>query len=134
MPIPVQLSLPVSHWTSVLEDIAVKVRIGIHAHEQIAPQPLLVSVQMRCHARGRQFGRTLAQCIDYDPVRAFVLSWQDRPQVELLEQLAHELLDCIFAMPLVDQATLRIVKTAVFRETAQAGIEVTMTRLDWAAE
>ena len=118
------------YWKSMLADVTVKVRLGIHPHEKIAPQPILVNVELYSPMQ-RSYGATLAELIDYDPIRAHIVGWQALPQVELIETLLLDLLDHCFTNPLVERVCARIVKPAVFADTRAAGVEVMMSRREW---
>jgi 7,8-dihydroneopterin aldolase/epimerase/oxygenase len=107
------------------------VRIGIHKHEQSSAQPVKISVELYNLAPYRPIGRALDQVIDYDRVRNYVITWRDREQVALIEELLSELVDFCFGDERVDAVRASIVKTTIFRETREAGVEVFCTRESW---
>jgi dihydroneopterin aldolase len=74
-----------------LRDVALEVRIGAHAAEREAPQPVLVDVELYRHHGPFGEGR-LADCLNYDRVfRHLVDEWPRRPHTDLLERLAEDL-------------------------------------------
>ncbi|HEX6014644.1 MAG TPA: dihydroneopterin aldolase, partial [Geminicoccaceae bacterium] len=81
----------VSHQCLALRDVRVPVRLGIRADERAAPQ--LVSVDVELYRRqGRFAGRSIADCLDYDRIfDHLTTSWPQRPHIDLLEQLAEDL-------------------------------------------
>lgn len=119
-------------WKSVLRNITIDLRVGLHAHEQGSCQRVEVSVETRRYVAVHPRSFDVSGIMDYDRVRAYVLTWQHREHTALLETLALELVDYCFADPLVDEVHVRIVKPDVFPETEAAGIEVTVTRDRWA--
>jgi FolB domain-containing protein len=128
------LDQPRPYWSSVLSDIQVRLRIGIHGHEQFDPQPVTVHVQLFCLSATAAYGQTLDQCIDYDPIRERVLSWQERAQIPLIEPLVRELAEECFRHALVDAVKIGIFKTEVFPETSRAGVEAYFDRNTWSAQ
>jgi dihydroneopterin aldolase len=125
------MPLAQDHWSSVLLNVKVRVRIGIHRHEQGDPQPIQVSVKLIATQLPREYGNSFEQCIDYDVIREYILGWQSRSQTHLIEALLRELIATCFEIPLVDRVHAKIVKTAIFPETEQAGVEVSMSRAGW---
>ena len=121
-------------WKSVLRDIRLDVRLGIHAHEQDAPQPISVSVELFGADGYSPVGRRIDRVIDYDRVRDFVLAWRARPQVPLIEELLAQLVDFCFEDERVGAVQASILKTAIFPETREAGVEVRCTRASWSAD
>lgn len=119
-------------WKSVLRNITVDLRVGLHVHEQDSRQRVEVSVETRRYVAAHPRGFDVSGIMDYDRVRNYVLAWQHREHVSLLETLALELVDHCFVDPLVDAVCIGIVKPDVFPETEAAGIEVTVTRDLWA--
>lgn len=113
-----------------LDDIEVFVPVGLHPWERHPERPnrILVSIELEgdwplAHARadGKRY-------IDYDRLRSFVLAWQGRPHVDLLETLLEELVEAAFDDPNVDRCRVSVAKPDIFPETAQAGVEFTRTR------
>lgn len=117
-----------------MRDLLTAVRIGIHAHEQEAPQRLLVNLSLEGEIPLRP--ATVKDCIDYDHIHAFVTQeWPSRPHVELLETLAGELVDfCFMQDSRLLRLTVSITKPDVFPNAAQVGVELTKTRNDWEEE
>lgn len=110
----------------VLRDVAVDVRIGLHAWERHPerPQRLIVNVEMFADWPLKSGGY-----IDYDAVRSHILSWRDRPHVDLLETLAEDLIAACFERPEVAACRVRIEKPHVFPEAAGAGVEIFRRRV-----
>jgi len=113
------------HVRVLLSDVAVDVRIGLHAWERHPERPtrLIVNVEMFAvwplPKAGAEGG-----FIDYDRVRDHVASWRERDHVELLETLVEELIGVCFALPPVEACRVRITKPDIFPEAAAAGVEI----------
>lgn len=109
--------------TSILEDVEVRVRCGLHPWERHPARPnrLLVSVQLYTTT---PFDRaTGSGYLDYDRVRDHLATWAHREHVDLLEALLEGLADFVFEDPLVEACRLKIVKPDIFPEAKAAGVE-----------
>ena len=69
-------------------------------------------------------GSPLPGYVDYDRVRNYILSWRDRPHVDLLETLIDDLTGFVFQDAAVTACRVRILKPDIFAETRGAGVEV----------
>jgi 7,8-dihydroneopterin aldolase/epimerase/oxygenase len=109
--------------TSILEDVEVWVRCGLHPWERHPERPnrLLVSVQLYTTAAFDP--ATGAGYLDYDRVREHLLTWPGRPHVDLLETLLAGLAEFAFEDPLVEACRLRVAKPDIFPEAKVAGVE-----------
>lgn len=111
----------------LLEDVAVEISVGIADWERLRRQKVLVSVEM-VSARPARW-TTIADCIDYDRVHAYIVrEWPKRPHTDLLETLCDELMEHVFADPKVEEARVRIVKPEVYPDTRAAGVELVRRR------
>ena len=113
------------HVRVLLSDVAVDVRIGLHAWERHPERPtrLIVNVEMFAAWPLPKAGAE-GGFIDYDRVRDHVASWRERDHVELLETLVEELIGVCFALPPVEACRVRITKPDIFPEAAGAGVEI----------
>lgn len=119
-----------SHVSIFVKDMRVPVRIGLLDSEKLAPQALDVSVELLAGIDYLAQGAGGA-IVDYAAVYEHVLSWQDRPHVELLESLAQELVDFGFGFTPVQAVRVSVAKPDIFDSAQQAGIGVFMLRQDW---
>ena len=110
--------------TSILEDVEVHVRCGLHPWERHPERPnrLLVSVQL--YTTTPFDPATGAGYLDYDRVRDHLLTWPSRPHVDLLETLLAGLTAFAFEDPLVEACHVKVVKPDIFPEAkGGAGVE-----------
>ena len=54
-----------THDIIALQDLRVTCLVGIHPHERITPQPLVVQLKLYFERKPGHFGRTLAESLDY---------------------------------------------------------------------
>ena len=109
--------------TSILEEVEVRVRCGLHPWERDPERPnrLLISVELYTTAAFDP--ATGAGYLDYDRVRDHLASWPDRPHTDLLETLLSDLTAFAFDDPLVEACRLKVVKPDIFPEARAAGVE-----------
>lgn len=123
------ITAPLLPFAYILRNMRVCMAIGIHSEER-APQPLLVSVRAQGLAAAHPC--SIAEALDYQPVHDHVQhNWPQRPHTDLLETLALDLLQHIFADPRITTATIGLLKPSAFPNTEAAGIELTLTRTEW---
>lgn len=119
-----------SHVSIFVKDMRVNVRIGLLDSEKLAPQALDVSVELMAAPAylGQGAGGDI---VDYAQVHDYVLDWEDRPHVEILESLASELLGFCFGFTPVIAVRISVSKPDIFDRAGQAGIGVFMRRDDY---
>lgn len=116
------------HVRAILRDVETDAHVGLHPWERHPERPtrLLVSVEMLARRTGRaDAGQGI---LDYDPIRAELRGWRNRPHTDLLETLAENLLDVCFRNPRVEAATVTILKPDIFNEAGAAGVEIHRSR------
>ena len=120
----------VSHQCLALRDVRVDVRVGVHAAEREAPQ--LLSVDVELYRRHERFtGSSLADCLDYDRLYHHITrEWPKRRHVDLLEQLAEDLVQVCLADRRVEACRVMIRKPEVYPGTATPEIAVYRLRAD----
>ncbi|MCA9687996.1 MAG: dihydroneopterin aldolase [Myxococcales bacterium] len=102
-----------------LHDVAVDIRVGASDRERHADarQRVLVTVEMGRGGRHRH--ASLADCLDYARVFAWITdTWPQRPHTELLETLLEELVAFVFEDARVEWCRVAIKKPHVFHGVA----------------
>lgn len=97
----------------------------------MSKQPLRVSVETVRDMDPHPARFEVSEIMDYDRIRDYVLTWSARPHVELLETLILDLVDHCFADPRVDRVRASVAKPAIFPDTDEAAVEVSLTRDAW---
>nr|AIA10531.1 dihydroneopterin aldolase [uncultured bacterium] len=118
-----------SHICIYLREIAVDVRIGLHASEA-KPQRVLVTVELYADPSYLK-DVTEETIIDYKRIHDAVMEWPGRDHVKLVETYARELLDLAFGFQKVEAARVSVTKADIFPKAAGAGVEIFMTREDY---
>jgi dihydroneopterin aldolase len=119
-----------SHIRVMLRDIETEAHVGLHAWERHPERPtrLIVNVEMFAALIRPLSEETADSILDYDPIRAALLTWPARPHTPLLETLLHELVELCFHNPRVSACRVSIMKPDIFNEAAGAGVEVYQVR------
>lgn len=107
-----------------LREVPLEVRLGVYPEERSAPQRISVDVELWRRA-GPFTGTSIADCLDYARVhRWLVETWPGRPHVELLEQLAEELIARCLEDGRVEACRVRIRKLEAYGGKGWPEIEV----------
>lgn len=115
----------------ILKNMRVQARIGIHRHEKVAPQPICVSVSLTAPIERPRAVRSLADTVDYDPIREFVSELARREHTALIEELLDDLVEVCFRNERVTHVVASIRKLEIFEDTEEAGVEISMSRACW---
>ena len=108
-----------------LHRVEVQVQVGLHPWELHSEKPTRLWVDVALYAFDpprRPAG--LYEVIDYDRVRNYLKSWEQKPHTPLLETLAEELVEFSFADERVDAVRVSLVKPDIFNEAHGAGVEL----------
>jgi 7,8-dihydroneopterin aldolase/epimerase/oxygenase len=115
----------------VMRGVELNVRIGEHAWEKGDAQRLHIELALEfgyADYHDRHGGYT-----NYDPLRAFLKTIEERPHTERIETLARDILTACFALTPADRAKLTIVKPDVFPEMHGVGLAYDVSRKDFGA-
>ncbi|MBY0302054.1 MULTISPECIES: dihydroneopterin aldolase [Sphingomonas] len=113
-------------YTIILSDLAVSMRLGIHAHEQV-PQRVLLSVSMTVRYDTPPDADAIEQVLDYDVVRTGIAALAQGPGFALQETLVEAVAALCLADPRVREVRVRSVKPDVYPDAA-VGCEIVRTR------
>ncbi len=116
-----------SYVSIFVKDICVAVRVGLLDAEKKGPQALSVSIELYAGA-GYLEKAIKGQILDYSLFYDFIVAWELRDHVELLEPLAQDLIAFAFGFDDVQAVRVSLAKPDIFDKAAQAGIEVFVSR------
>lgn len=113
----------------ILKDLKVNLPIGIFDFEKEKTQPVVI--QLVCHSYSNYQFNTINDCIDYSKITDFIKSFENKPHVELIEQLQLKIMDFCFNLDediyFVD---LTIYKTDII-PNVECGINMTFKREEY---
>ncbi len=117
----------VTSKTVIVRNLELNASIGVHAHEKVAPQRLLVSVEATCADTADEDDR-IGATLDYDRVCDFIRSLSREAHVELQETVARRVLEFLLAEPGVTAATVETRKPDVFADCDFVGVRMSAAR------
>ncbi|QIE27441.1 Dihydroneopterin aldolase (plasmid) [Caballeronia sp. SBC1] len=118
-------------WRIVVDELVVLTRIGLHAQEHLAPQPVAIDASL--HYRGVPAEENAHELIDYEAWCAGVSDYlESKPHTRLLETLAVEIAELSFTRwPALDALTLLLYKPKIREGTRRVGVELDWHRADF---
>ena len=115
-----------AEFTTILDRLAVMIRLGIHPHEA-EPQRVLVTVEMTVDYPEPLGEDAIDQVLDYDFVRTGILALAARRPFALQETLCETIAALCFADPRVSRVRVRTLKTDIYPD-AGIGCEIVRAR------
>lgn len=113
-----------SYERVALSELTLALRVGVFAAEEVAAQPVRVTVELYRH-RGTRAVTGLAECLDYDRVYRYLTEdWPARPHVPLLETWAEDLVRFCLQDERVEACRVRLCKPAIYGERALPEVEL----------
>lgn len=111
--------------------VELNVRIGEHDWEKNGPQRLLLDLALEVGFA--DYFERHGGYVDYDPLRTFLQSLQQRDHVNRIEELARVILAACFAMTPAARVTITMIKPDVFDEMDGVGLRFDVRREDFRA-
>jgi 7,8-dihydroneopterin aldolase/epimerase/oxygenase len=128
---PYEPMIPGGHgWCIVVDELAVCTRVGLHAHEYGAPQPVVIDARLRYRGTPGEEG-----LIDYDGWCSRIVAFMEsKPHTRLLETLALEIAALSFdGWSSLDALTITLSKPKIREGTRRLGVEFDWRRGDYDA-
>jgi 7,8-dihydroneopterin aldolase/epimerase/oxygenase len=128
-PAPMPWDTSRSYIRVMLRDVQAEAHVGLHPWERHTERPtrLIVNVEMFAPLDSAPADGHDA-FLDYDPVRAALRDWPNRPHTPLLETLAEEIVRLCFQNARVAACRVSVLKPDIFNEAAAAGVEIYRVR------
>ena len=115
-----------AEFTTILDALAVTMRLGIHPHEQ-APQRVFVSVELVVDYPGRLRDDAIDAVLDYDFLRDGILKLAAERHFALQETLCEAIAALCFEDSRVRHIKVRTMKADVYPD-AKIGCEIVRER------
>ena len=113
------------HRRLFLRGLQVQARIGIHDFEQLAPQRLIIDVDLYVSLADTQAVKDqLAEVVDYDFVRQVVHQRLAQGHIGLQETLCDDIMAALMAHPGVQAAHVSTRKPDVYPDCEAVGVEI----------
>lgn len=108
-----------------LRDYEVQANIGIHDFEKVAPQRIIVNVDLYVALNDSTPTRDeLSEVVDYDFIREVVAACVRKGHIGLQETLCDNILSAVLAPPSVMAASVSTEKPDVYPDCRAVGVEV----------
>lgn len=118
-----------------LDQLDTYVQVGIHDFEKAAPQRYLVSIWLTLPSAYRCNHDAIEETVNYDALRARVLSHLASDAFNLQERIAQDILDICFELDArVLGARVTVTKPTVYPDCAGVGLDYSCSREEWAAD
>ena len=113
------------HRRLFLRGLQVQARIGIHDFEQLAPQRLIIDVDLYVSLADTQaVNDQLAEVVDYDFVRQVVHQRVAQGHIGLQETLCDDIMAALMAHPGVQAAQVSTREPDVYPDCEAVGVEI----------
>ncbi len=120
-----------------LRDMVLTASIGVHPHEQAAPQRVRINVDLGVEDDGARplsrqpVGRDeMARVVDYETLAERVRAIVAAGHVRLVETLAERIAEACLADRRVHLARVRVEKLDIFADATSAGVEIERCQRD----
>jgi len=126
-------SRAVRGWHVVVDELVATTRVGVHAHEQLAAQPVVIDARLSYRAAPSEGGEH--DWIDYERYCSVLGDFlAAKPHTRLLETLAAELAVLSFrTWPAIDALVLTLHKPKIREGTRRIAVALEWTRADYEA-
>jgi dihydroneopterin aldolase len=111
-----------------VRDLEVKTLVGIHEYEKVAPQKVIINVDLMVSEREAVDDNVFKTVVDYERVVRNIQALLAQGHVHLLETLAERIAQGCLEDDRVLGARIRIEKPDVMPEAASVGIEIERMR------
>jgi dihydroneopterin aldolase len=114
-----------------LDDMTLEMSIGIYPWEKFPEHPNRLKISVELHAKVPPGPVASHPIIDYARIYDFLRGLPGQGHIELLETLADMIAEQCFAIPRVEAARVKILKTSLLPDCKGCGIDVFRNRKSW---
>jgi 7,8-dihydroneopterin aldolase/epimerase/oxygenase len=112
-----------------LTGLVLELHLGIRDWERAPGRRQRVQVDVECYRSLGPPPATIDDCIDYSRLyRYLTTEWPARPHTDLLETLAHDLVNFVMADPKVEAVSVCLSKLDVYPATTNASFRISKYR------
>ena len=107
-----------------VRDYVLDLIIGVHEHERVRSQPVLVSVELYLDAKCKPQSDNLEEVFNYERIAEAIEQVAALPSMDLVETFADRLVDAYFKDVRVGAVRVRVEKTQILAKAKGLGFEV----------
>jgi dihydroneopterin aldolase len=111
-----------------VRDLEIMATLGIHDHEKLKAQRVVINIDLTVKERGRPLDDDIANVVSYEKVVDHIKDIVARGHVNLVETLAEMIAGRCLENPWVLGVRVRIEKPDIIAEAASVGIEIERVR------
>lgn len=116
-----------------MRGVELNVHVGEHPWEKHREHPTRLAINITLEfGYSDYFGRH-GGYVDYDPLRTFLKSLEQREHTNRLEDFSRLILDVCFRTTPAQRVRLSVLKPDIFNEMQGVGLEFDVTRTDFAS-
>ena len=112
-------------------DATIQLRTGCNPLEQHGPQAVIVHAAAWAPVEAVRNPHDIAEVIDYEVIFLAIRRLEGNPHTICLETSILEVMDAIFAMPVVSSAFVAMHKPHVYNGQGTPAISLALTRAEW---
>ncbi len=107
-----------------IKDLRANGIIGIHAHERITPQEMLINISLFTDTRRAAETDDIHDCVNYQSIAESVKAHAETSKRLTVEALAADLAQICLKTPGVRGVCIRVEKTQIIAYTGSVGVEI----------
>lgn len=119
-----------NHWCASV-DATIQLRTGCNPLEKHGPQAVIVHADAWAPVDAVANPHDIKQVVDYEVIFLAIRKLEDNEHCECLESSILEVMDAIFAMPVVSSAFISMHKPHVYKGQGTPAISLALTREQW---
>jgi dihydroneopterin aldolase len=107
-----------------LRDLVLEAMIGVHRHEAVGPQRIVVNIELSVRLPEQSLRDKLSEVVDYEGIANGVRAIIARGHVKLVETLAERIAEYCLEDARVEAVLIRVEKTEAIEGARGAGVEI----------
>lgn len=111
--------------TIIIKELTVFTYIGVYDWEKTIKQKLLINLEISYNSNKAMQSDDVSHCLDYAKLCNFIIKFAENSRFQLLETLAHKLLEELKNNFAIDKFVLEITKPQAIAQAKNVGIRIT---------
>ena len=107
-----------------IRDLTLDARLGVYAHEKVAPQRVVINIELSVEPPPARAGDDLRQVVCYETIVNKVKAMVARRHIHLAETLAGQIVDLCLEDSRVFSARVRVEKPDAIAKARSVGVEI----------
>lgn len=124
----VRLGAEPSYRRVFVRDLILTCAIGIHAHEQNAPQRIRINLELIVREEERNLLDRIENVVDYETIVEGVRAITEESHINLVETLAERIAGLCLADARIARVRVSVEKLDIYPEAQSVGIEIERAR------